>query len=293
MNQIRRTIASVLLFGTLSVALCSPVNAQPRRPMAPADILRIANVSDAQISPHGDWVVYTVSTTEGDQNISTLWLVRAGERISNVPPTSRQPEQRRNWDLTRNAGRPLLPAGWSGANPRWSPDGKNIAFLSTHEGQHGIWLSGPDRRIPRQVAAVRDTNFFITYAGESFAWSPDSKMIAFVSATEELDRDPADGSSRGEDPRVIDRIQYKSRTSFSDRLRTHVWLTDVDEPQPRQITSGAFYDHALSFSPKGDEIVFLSPTNGITTDPLGRQCSQTAPSFPRATPRAGTGSHPA
>jgi dipeptidyl aminopeptidase/acylaminoacyl peptidase len=258
MNRIRKALVAALLFSTTVLWLGSSVRAQPRRPMAPADILRIANVSDAQISANGDWIVYTVSSIEADQTVSTLWLVRAGERLSNVPPTSRQPEQRRNWELPRIAGRPLLPPGWSGANPRWSPDGKTIAFLSTHEGQHGIWVSGVERRIPRLVAAVRDTNFFITYAGESFAWSPDSRMIAYVTASEDPDRDSLEGSSRNDDPRVIDRIQYKSRTSFSDRLRTHVWLTDVDQPQPRQLTSGLFYDHALSFSPKGDEVAFLS-----------------------------------
>ena len=256
MNSIRKLLVSALLFGTLTVSLWPATVRAQRRPMAPADILRIANVGDAQISPNGDWVVYTVSSTEGDQTVSTLWLVRAGERLSNVQPTSRQPEQRRNWDLPRIPGRPLLPPGWNATNPRWSPDGKSIAFLSTHDGQHGIWLSGPERRIPRFVAAVRETNFFITYAGESLAWSPDSKMIAYVSASEEADS--LDVSSKSDDPRVIDRIQYKSRTSFSDRLRTHVWLTDVDQPQPRQLTSGPFYDHALSFSPGGDEITFIS-----------------------------------
>ena len=259
MSQIRRVLVSIVVVGAVTASLLSAVvQAQPRRPMAPADILRIANVSDAQISPNGDWVVYTVSISEGDQTLSTLWLVRAAERFSSVPPTSRQPEQRRNWDLPRNSGRPLLPPGWNATNPRWSPDGKNIAFLSTHEGQHGIWVSGPERRIPRLLAAVRDTNFFITYAGEPFDWSPDSRMIAYVSASEEPDRDPPDASGRNDDPRVIDRIQYKSRTSFSDRLRTHVWLTDVDQPQPRQLTSGPFYDHALSFSSTGEEIAFIS-----------------------------------
>jgi dipeptidyl aminopeptidase/acylaminoacyl peptidase len=258
MNQLRRVALSFFLLSILNISFSSSPRAQSRRPMAPADILRLANVNDAQISPNAEWIVYAVSTTEGDQTANTLWLVRVGERFSNVTPTSRQPEQRRNWDVPRNLGRPLLPPGWSGSNPRWSPDGKNIAFLSTHEGQPGIWMSGVERRIPRLVAAVRDTNFFITYAGESFAWSPDSRMIAYVSASEEPDRDAVDGSSRNDDPRVIDRIQYKSRTSFSDRLRTHVWITDVDAPQPRQITSGPFYDHALSFSPKGDEIAFLS-----------------------------------
>src|SRR6185503_3098553 len=53
-------------------------------------------------------------------------------------------------------------------------------------------------------------------------------------------------------------IQYKSRTSFSDRRRTHVWIAAVDKPEPRQLTSGYFYDHAITFSPAGDEIAFLS-----------------------------------
>jgi dipeptidyl aminopeptidase/acylaminoacyl peptidase len=259
MNSSRKLLVSVLLLVVLTV-LVGPttVRAQQRRPMAPPDILRVANVGDAQISPNGDWIVYTVSTTDADQSVSTLWLVRASERLFNVQPTSRQPEQRRNWELTRNPTRPLLPQGWNAANPRWSQDGKTIAFLATHDGQHGIWVAGPDRRIPRLVASVRETDFFITYAGEPFAWSPDSRMIAYVSASEDAEQGSLEGSSKGDDPRVIDRIQYKSRTSFSDRLRTHVWLTDVDQPQPRQLTSGPFYDHALSFSPAGDEIAFIS-----------------------------------
>jgi dipeptidyl aminopeptidase/acylaminoacyl peptidase len=259
MSQIRTVLVSIVVLSALLASLLlGTVEAQQRRPMAPADILRVATVSDAQISPNGDWVVYTVSTTEGDQSVSTLWLVRSGERLSAIPATSRQPEQRRNWEPPRNPARLLLPAGWSAVNPRWSPDGKSVAFLATHDGQHGIWVAGPERRIPRFVAAVRETNFFVTYAGESITWSPDSKLIAYISASEEADRDSDDGSGKSDDPRVIDRIQYKSRTSFSDRLRTHVWLTEVDQPQPRQLTSGPFYDHALSFGPTGDEIAFIS-----------------------------------
>src|SRR5258708_7076592 len=132
MNEIRIALVSVLLLSSLSLSLSPSVLAQSRHPMAPPDILRIANVSDAQISPNGDWVVYTVSTIEGDQTVSVLWLVRASERISNIPPTSRQPEPRRNWESPRIPSRPLLPPGWSGANPRWSPDGRSIAFLSSH-----------------------------------------------------------------------------------------------------------------------------------------------------------------
>jgi len=230
--------------------LLTIAHAQPR-PLTPSDILRVATVGDPQISPSGEWIVYTLSTAEGNEPTSNLWLVRVGERPLSGPPTGRQPEQRRNWEGGRLTGRPLLPTGWNASNPRWSPDGKSIAFFGAHEDQRGIWITSPARVLPRLVAEVRETNFFITYAGERFAWSPDSRMIAYISATEE---EPG----KGDDPRVIDRIQYKSRTSLSDRLRTHVWIADVDTPQPRQLTTGMFYDHALSFSPRGDEVAFLS-----------------------------------
>src|SRR5947208_11188938 len=236
------------------------INAQPRRPMTPADILRVASLSDAEVSPDGEWVVYTVSINDGNQTVSTLWLVRPGERFFRIPTTGRPPEQRRNPESPITPGLPLLPSGWNGANPRWSPDGKSIAFVSTHEERHGIWVTDLAGRVPRFVASVRETNFFITYAGEPFVWSPDSKMIAYVSASEEPDQDFIGNSSRSDDPRVIDRLQYKSRTALADRLRPHIWIVNADKTdnEPRQLTSGSYYDHALSFSPRGDEIAFLS-----------------------------------
>src|SRR4051812_15785414 len=242
-QRILRALPVVLLLLTIA-------HAQPR-PLTPSDLLRVATVGDPQISPTGEWIVYTLSTAEGNEPNSNVWLVRVGERPLSGPPTGRQPEQRRNWEGLRLTGRPLLPSGWNASNPRWSPDGKSIAFLGAHEEQRGIWVTSTARVLPRLVAEVRETNFFITYAGERFAWSPDSRMIAYISATEEE-------SGKGDDPRVIDRIQYKSRTSLSDRLRSHVWIADVDTPQPHQLTAGMFYDHALSFSPRGDEVAFLS-----------------------------------
>jgi len=81
-------------------------------------------------------------------------------------------------------------SAWTGSDPRWSPDSAKIAFLSYQGDQHGLWVVSLDKREPRFIAGVQNTNFFITYAGESLAWAPDSKRIAYISASEELTEPP-------------------------------------------------------------------------------------------------------
>jgi dipeptidyl aminopeptidase/acylaminoacyl peptidase len=257
-----------LIVFTLLIAVLSVTSvAQTRRLMTPADILRISNVTDAQMAPNGQWIVYTVSAVEDDKNVSTLWLARIGPEPLTITPIQPPQPQRRtvpyiDWPEIRTTPRPLLPTGWSASNPRWSPDSASIAFLSVHDEQNGLWVVKLDKPEPRFIAPIQSTNFFITYAGEPFDWSPDSRRIAYISArteTPEPTTFPRRPNQPGaDDPRVIDRIQYKSRTSFSDNRRTHVWIVDLERSVLQQLTSGVFYDHAVTFSPRGDEIAFLS-----------------------------------
>jgi dipeptidyl aminopeptidase/acylaminoacyl peptidase len=212
--------------------------------MTPEETLRVISVSDAQISPDGLRVVYSISTVSGNETRSMLLLAQA---VFESPRPSGQ----------------LVASDLNASHARWSPDGRLIAFLGARGEQTGVWVVSADGGAPRLIAPVRSTNFFITYTGEPFAWSGDSRRIAYVSASDEqITPDVADKSYQREradaDPRVIDRLQYKSRTSLADRLRTHVWVTDVLNPAPRQLTFGQTYDHALTWNPRGDEIAFLS-----------------------------------
>ena len=77
-------------YSLLAAALCLTLSAyaviaQPsRRVMAPADILRIANVGDPQISPDGERVVYTVTTVDANANGTTIWMIRIDWSLTKV-----------------------------------------------------------------------------------------------------------------------------------------------------------------------------------------------------------------
>src|SRR5437660_9803061 len=75
MNQSLKLVFAL----ALTLILFGTAPAQARRPMVPADILRVASLSDAEVSPDGEWVAYTVSIADVNQTISTLWLARPGE----------------------------------------------------------------------------------------------------------------------------------------------------------------------------------------------------------------------
>src|ERR1044072_4717461 len=64
----------------LMLLLVNTCVAQPRAPMRPADLVKIPTVTDAQISPNGQWVVYSVSSVDEDKNLNTLYLTRVDAR---------------------------------------------------------------------------------------------------------------------------------------------------------------------------------------------------------------------
>src|SRR5687768_6714170 len=111
----------LIIIITLACIFDSTSLGQTRKPMVPSDILRIAAVTDAQISPNGQWIVYTVSSTEGDRSRSTLWLARVGldtlEAPTSIAPQTRQPD--RDWREIPRRPSLLLPSSWTASTPRW------------------------------------------------------------------------------------------------------------------------------------------------------------------------------
>ena len=130
-----RTPVLLLAALTLPASLVPrPLPAQ-RRAIAFEDFIALKGVSDPQLSPDGKWVAYTVGTASLQENrgISRIWVAEAATGGG------------RSRQLTGGPG--------SDRQPRWSPDGKTLAFISTREGGPQIWLlpiGGGDARKDRK-----------------------------------------------------------------------------------------------------------------------------------------------
>jgi dipeptidyl aminopeptidase/acylaminoacyl peptidase len=146
-------------------------------------------------------------------------------------------------------GRLLTSGEAKDSSLRWSPDGSRIAFFRA-AAEADLWIAEVATGRLTPVTKVVHSNFFLPSRGSNLAWSPDSRRLAFVGA------DPAIPAPAA-DPRVITRLQFKSRTEFSDNRREHIWIVDAAErAQPRPLTWGEFHEHSIDWH--GGRIVFVS-----------------------------------
>ena len=212
------------------------VSADGPRPLQPEDIALLRTVGDPQLSPDGAFVAYTVGTMDiaKDKRATNLWLAR--------------------WDGSEN--RALTSGEQKQTHPRWSPDGKTLAFLSGRSDEHGddqVWLlpvaGGEAERATEIKGGVED-----------FAWSPDSKRLALVVE----DPDPRDPEAHAKDkktvpPLVIDRFQFKQDIEgyLTERYR-HLRLLDLGTRKVENLTEGKHDDVLPSWSPDGQEIAFVT-----------------------------------
>jgi dipeptidyl aminopeptidase/acylaminoacyl peptidase len=202
-----------------------------------SDQYRLSEVGEVRISPDGSRIAYSIQKHDAPgRPYSEMWLM----------------------DVSTAQSRRLGSDSDRGSGPRWSPDGRWIAFFGSIGGQSGLAVMRADGSDGRVLAPVESTNHSLPSTGEHLTWSPDGKQIAFSSAVPGPESAEANG-----DPMVIRRYLYKptastGNTRFDDNRRVHVFVADIATRQVRQLTSGSYYEHSLDWSPAGDEILFVS-----------------------------------
>ena len=227
----RRYRFTLLLF--LLVAAPSTGGAQG---ISSADLYTLRSVGDVQLSPDGTRIAYGVQRND-----------RPGTPYTQIWIRNLQSGDTRRLGTDKEAAR----------SPRWSPDGQWVAFFGRQGDRGTLMIARADGTSPTAVAEVTGTNHPLPSSGESLTWSPDGTQIAFVSAT------PGPETDANGDPMVITRYLYKPTASegltrFNDNRRLHVFIADVRTRQVRQLTDGTYYEHSIDWSPRGDEIVFIS-----------------------------------
>ncbi len=227
---------SAALLALLVIAAASNVAGQTvtKRPLRSSDLFLLRAVSDPQLSPDGAWVAYSVTAIDSakDKSDSDLWMT--------------------SWDGAQSIRLTSSPEGES--TPRWSPDGRYLAFVSgRQEGKGGqIWLldrrGGEAQRLTTLKGGISE-----------FAWSPDAKRLV-LALDEETDSVARKDTATHTTPKpiVIDRYNFKRDIAgYLGTKRTHLALFDVATKKLDSLTSAAYDDDSPSWSPDGQRIAFV------------------------------------
>jgi dipeptidyl aminopeptidase/acylaminoacyl peptidase len=217
------------------------------------DLVRVKSVSDPRVSPDGKWVAFTVSTQDIETN--------SGDSHIYVVSTS--------------GGKVRKITGGDGSEryPRWSPDGKSLAFVSTrHEGRSQLYVL-PFRR---GGEAKRITN--VLTGASSPVWSPDGKKLVYVSRvypkcrTQECNRKEFLARKNSQvKAEIYDSLLYRHWNHWRHGRVKHLLEVPASGGESRDITPGPHdvppialgSSQDFAFSPDGEKLCFVKNTDKL------------------------------
>jgi dipeptidyl aminopeptidase/acylaminoacyl peptidase len=235
----------------LLLLLTASAAAQTKNPMSFNDLVAMKRISDAQISPDGKLIAFTVGVVDKAEN-------RTRQSIWAVSVSGGEPRQ-------------LITSEKNDFSPRWSRDGRRLAFLSTRAGAPQVFVAGADGSNPRQITTAPE-------GVSEILWSPDGKNLAFVTevypecksltCTAELGTEIARSKVKAV---YVDKLLFRHWNAFKGGKASHLFIVPVEGGSPRDLTPGdrdvppfSLGDpSAFDFSPDGKEVAFVRNTEKV------------------------------
>ncbi|MCP3742544.1 S9 family peptidase [Rossellomorea sp. BNER] len=200
--------------------------------MTAEDLLKLKSVADPHLAPNGKEAVYVQTNIDEKENDYFSHLYHLNIETGLI----------HQWTYGEHRN----------TSPRWSPDGKQVAFVSNRLNKNQIFILSRDGGEARQITDCEN-------GAANPVWSPCGTKIAFSTSIDLHEKEKSDETKEVLKPLEVVRMKYKSDDhGFLDEKKNHIMVVDIDTGEQSRLTEDQRNHQLQAWSPDGSYISFTA-----------------------------------